>query len=152
MFLRTLIFLILNFLALGLGSFFTADGVASLWYQNLAKAPWSPPGWMFGAAWTSIMICFSVYMAYLWPLVQSNKKLILLYAMQWILNVSWNPTFFYFHQISLAFFIIVGLTLLVAYFLFDYRLTLKLKSLLLLPYFIWLLIASSLNGYILIFN
>ena len=49
---RTLIFLLFNFIALGLGSWMMADGPNSIWYEELSKAPWTPPGWMFGTAWS----------------------------------------------------------------------------------------------------
>lgn len=62
----SLAFLSLNFLALGLGGLFTADGVSSEWYQTLNKAPWTPPGWVFGAAWTFLMCCFTVFMTMRW--------------------------------------------------------------------------------------
>ncbi|UTW66591.1 tryptophan-rich sensory protein [bacterium SCSIO 12643] len=149
---RVLIFLVLNFAALALGSLFTAKGVPSDWYVGLNKAPWTPPGWMFGFAWTSIMICFALYMSYLWPQMANKKLLILLFAGQWILNVSWNPAFFHFHQVSIALIIIVSLTILIGYLLLSFWPILKLKSTLLFPYFIWLLIATSLNGYILLKN
>jgi tryptophan-rich sensory protein len=45
-----------------------------------------------------------------------------------------------------------GLTALIGFFLFFYWPELKLKSALILPYFIWLIIATSLNGYILLKN
>ena len=64
----------LNFGALAIGSYFTASGASSDWYQNLNKAPWTPAGWVFGAAWTSIMICYSVYMAYLIKIITTPKK------------------------------------------------------------------------------
>ena len=60
-----LLFLFLNFAALALGGLFTKDGVASDWYQHLNKAPWTPPGWVFGAAWTFLMICYSVFLTVL---------------------------------------------------------------------------------------
>ncbi len=56
---RVIIFLVINFAALALGSIFTSAGVSSDWYTNLNQAPWTPPGWVFGAAWTSIMIFFA---------------------------------------------------------------------------------------------
>ena len=152
MVLRVIIFLVINFAALGLGGFFTGKAVTADWYLNLNKAPWTPAGWVFGVAWTLIMVCFSVYMAYLWDYVQQPKLLILLFIVQWILNVAWNPTFFYFHQTILGLVIIVGLTLLVAYFLFNFWSVMHLKNLLIAPYFIWLLIATSLNAYIVLNN
>ena len=149
---RLIIFLALNFAALALGGIFTGKGVPSDWYINLAKAPWTPPGWVFGAAWTTIMICFAVYMAMLWPAIENKKLLIILFAAQWILNVAWNPTFFYYHQVLSGLFVICLLTLLIGFLLFFYWPELKLRSLLIAPYYIWLIIATSLNGYILFKN
>jgi len=149
---RIVCFLIFNFCALALGSMFTKEGVPSSWYVDLVKAPWTPPGWVFGAFWTIIMICFSIYMASAWKVVENKKSLIILYLLQWILNVSWNPAFFYYHHVLLAIFIITALTGLIAYFLFFYWTRLQLKSLLISPYLIWLLIALSLNVYIYIYN
>ena len=145
-------FLVLNFLALAIGGTFTGKGVPSDWYQNLDKAPWTPPGWVFGSAWTLIMVCFAIYMAYLIMRNANKKKIIILFFTQWILNVVWNPVFFYYQAVLLGFITISLLTTLITYFLFHYKNELKLKSLLIMPYFIWLIIATSLNGYILFFN
>lgn len=149
---QIIIFLILNFLALSLGSVFTSSGVSSEWYQALIKAPWSPPGWMFGVAWTSIMICFSIYMAALFQSQKIKKVILSLYALQWALNVLWSLFFFYFNNILLGILDILALTFLIGFFLFRYRKNLNLMSLWILPYLIWLLLATSLNGYILVFN
>lgn len=150
---KLILFLVLNFAALALGGLATGSGVTSEWYANLNKAPWTPPGWVFGFAWTSIMICFSFYMALLWPKVENETMfLLILYSLQWLLNVSWNPVFFSWHQTKFALLLIIALTLLIAYFLYTYWPALKLKSLLLLPYFLWLLIATSLNAFIVIKN
>jgi len=143
---------VLNFAALGIGGRFTGKGVPSEWYQNLDKAPWTPPGWVFGAAWTTIMICFAVYMTYAWE-IKANRNLLLgLFTVQWILNVSWNPVFFKYQQILTGLIIISLLTLLTGYFLFGQLGHLKIKTLLVLPYFLWLLVATSLNTYIYLKN
>jgi benzodiazapine receptor len=149
---KLVIFLLLNFAALALGGLFTGKGVPSDWYINLSKAPWTPPGWVFGAAWTTIMICFSIYMANLWTDTEDKKFLAIMYLVQWVLNVGWNPTFFYYNKVLAALFLISALTLLVGFILVFYWPTLRLKSLLMAPYFIWLLIATSLNGYIFLKN
>lgn len=149
---RIIIFLIVNFTALAIGGFFTGDGVASEWYTNLNKAPWTPPGWVFGAAWTTIMVCFSIFMAYLWPTFESKKTILVLFILQWILNVIWNPTFFYYQNPLLGLIFIVALTLLIGYFLLISFPMIKMKSLLILPYFIWLIIATSLNAYAMLNN
>jgi translocator protein len=149
---RTILFLVINFAALALGMIFTGKGVPSEWYVSLNKAPWTPPGWVFGAAWTTIMVFFAFYMAFAVAKVKNKQGILLLFGLQWILNVMWNPVFFYFHKVMLGLIVISALTLVVGLFLVRYWSDLKAKSLLVLPYFIWLLIATSLNWYILQYN
>lgn len=150
--LRLAVFLLINFAGLALGSLFTAKGVPSDWYLNLNKAPWTPPGWVFGFAWTSIMLCFAVYLTLLWPRVENKSMLLTLYGIQWLLNASWNPIFFYYHHMFAGFLVIIALTFLIAIIIWQYRSEAGLMSLLLMPYFIWLLIASSLNAYAYLYN
>lgn len=141
------IFLIINFGALAIGSWLMNNGPLTDWYINLNQAPWTPPGWVFGVAWTSIMICFSIYMGLLYKTIP-NTKLKILFTIQFILNVIWNYLFFNQHFIFLGLICITLLTVVIGKFLLDYKTLLKSKSLLILPYFIWLCIATSLNAYI----
>ncbi|MDA9803977.1 tryptophan-rich sensory protein [Flavobacteriaceae bacterium] len=147
----SIFFLVLNFSALAIGSWLMNNGPITNWYMNLNQAPWTPPGWVFGIAWTTIMICFSVYMAYLFMEI-FNINLILLYLTQLGLNISWNYIFFNQHAIGLGLFCIIALTIIVTLFLINYRKLLQFKSLLIVPYFLWLLIATSLNAYIYFYN
>lgn len=144
-------FFILNFLALGLGGLFTGDGVASDWYENLIKAPWTPPGWVFGAAWSTIMICYTFYMGFAWSRVK-KRSLQISYSLQFFLNVIWSPVFFHFHQSVLAFFVITALSAVVIIQLIAFHQKMKWRSILLLPYILWLVIATSLNLYIVFAN
>lgn len=148
---RIIFFLVLNFGALVIGRYFTEAGVSSEWYSNLDKAPWTPPGWMFGVAWSAIMICFAIYMAYGTKQINS-RGLLSTFAVQWVLNVLWNPVFFYYHNVAVGLIIISALTILVAYMFYHYWSQLKTKSLWLAPYVLWMLIATSLNAYIFIKN
>lgn len=147
-----ILFLLLNFGALALGGLFTGSGVTSEWYENLNQAPWTPPGWVFGAAWTIIMFCYSIYLALSWQHIQNKTAFVQLYVFQWVLNVCWNPMFFYFHQTWFALAIILTLTFVIGIFLFSFPKEKKGIRLLMLPYFLWLLIATSLNGYICFYN
>jgi tryptophan-rich sensory protein len=146
-----IIFLIVNFAALAVGGLLMGEGPSAEYYQNLNKAPWTPPGWVFGAAWTTIMICFAVYMAYLVK-ADLGRVVIGLFVLQLILNIGWNPLFFNYHYEVLGLIVISALTILVGYFMFNYWHELKLKSLLIAPYLIWLIIATSLNLYIVLKN
>ena len=150
-YIRVAIFLIINFGALGIGSTLMDNGPQSSWYTNLNQAPWTPPGWVFGFAWTTIMFCFSIYMAKLLE-VKNTTSVLALFAVQFVLNVSWNYVFFNQHMIALGLINIVLLTIIVGFMMFIYKSQLKKYTLLILPYFLWLLVASSLNGYILFNN
>ena len=149
---RILLFLVLNFLGLAIGGLFTNLGVSSDWYQNLNQAPWTPPGWVFGTAWTIIMICFALYMAFLIQSSKDKKIIIVLFVIQWVLNASWNPIFFYYREVLFGFICISLLTVIIGFFFFKFRKELHYKTYFIAPYFIWLLIATSLNGYILFNN
>ena len=149
---KILIFLVLNFGALAIGGLATSSGVVSDWYRNLNQAPWTPPGFVFGAAWTFIMVCFTFYIVPLYKSTKNKKEVIILYILQWFLNVLWNPIFFHFRFIDLGLVSIISLTVIVAIFFLKYKSILKLKSILILPYLIWLMIATSLNLYISLYN
>jgi tryptophan-rich sensory protein len=146
MLLYTVLFLFINFSALGIGSYLMNSGPQSNWYLTLNKAPWTPAGWVFGVAWTTIMVCFSIYLAYLVGL-KSSTTFWVLFGIQFILNVSWNFVFFNQHFIGFALVIIVLLAALIGYYLFNFLNDMKLKTLFIVPYFLWLLIAISLNAY-----
>ena len=72
-------FLVINFGGLYIGNLLMNNGPQTTWYTSLNQAPWTPPGWVFGVAWTLIMICFSVYLAHLF-LKANGTKLRLAYV------------------------------------------------------------------------
>jgi len=145
---RIIIFLVLNFSALGLGVLLSGNGSQSDWYQSLNIAPWTPPGWVFGAAWFTIMVCFTFYMSFLWELKEQQTAIIILFVLQWILNTVWNPVFFKYEMAMGGLILITLLAILITYLFFKYLPDLRYASILILPYFIWLWIAVSLNAYV----
>lgn len=147
-----LIFLCLNFLALGLGIYLMDGGPLSEWYLDLNKAPWTPPNQAFGICWSIIMICFALYLTYLIKSKQSHLYIWSLYILQWILNSGWNYVFFNQQNILMGLWVILLLFLVITYFLFYYLNLLKWKTIWILPYFIWLMVAISLNSYIFVYN
>nr|BFF38877.1 tryptophan-rich sensory protein [Tenacibaculum mesophilum] len=152
-YIRFLIFLIANLSALGIGVWLMNEGPRTDWYLSLNKAPWTPVGWVFGVAWTIIMVLFSVYMTKVsFQHEFLNKKVLILYVDQWILNVSWNYIFFNQHLTKLGLVVIALLWLLIGYFTFEYLKKVRWYTLFILPYLIWMTIATSLNAYIVLNN
>ncbi|MDB2349992.1 tryptophan-rich sensory protein [Flavobacteriaceae bacterium] len=148
---RFLIFLLINFSILYAGNLLMGDGASSEWYKNLIKAPWTPEGWVFGFAWTFLMTCFAAYLAKLSTL-ENSPKLISILLIQYFLNLIWNFIFFNQQEIIFGLIDIILLTIVVAYILINNFSVMKKFSILILPYFLWLLIATSLNLYIAIYN
>lgn len=145
------LFLLINFGGLAIGSWLMDGGPTSRWYTTLNQAPWTPPGIVFGIAWTTIMILFSVYLGILFQR-ENTVRIRIFYGLQVLLNVSWNYIFFNQHLVLLALIVIVLLTAVIFYFFFEGSKKNKKIRYLLLPYMIWLCIATSLNLYILIHN
>jgi benzodiazapine receptor len=147
----TILFLFINFGGLAIGSWLMNNGPLTEWYTNLNQAPWTPPGWAFGVAWTLIMICFSIYLGKLFT-ENNSQKIKLIFLFQFILNVSWNYIFFNQHLVLFGLITILLLTALLFYYFFKLSNKTNNYKFLLLPYMIWLCIATSLNLYVLIHN
>ena len=146
-----LLFLAVNFGGLAIGSWLMNNGPLSNWYTNLQQAPWTPPGFVFGIAWTLIMICFSMYLGKLFTEDNTSKNRSI-FLIQFVLNVSWNFIFFNQHLVLFALINILLLTSLIFVYFFKLSSAVNNYKYLLLPYMLWLCIATSLNLYILVHN
>ena len=144
-------FVILNIIGLALGSMWTDPGTTSDWYAYVSKAPWTPPGWVFGAAWSSIALTFGIFMSLLW--VKRNLEAVALFVTSFVLNVIWNPFFFYLHWVWISSIIIILLGINIFALIHLARTQYGWRtSFWAFPYAIWLIIATSLNLYVAIMN
>ena len=121
------------------------------WYESLNRAPWSPPNIAFPVVWFVLYIFIALSG---WQIFSSNHKpLKILWSIQLLVNAAWSWVFFGQHWVALG---LVNIAALVVILIFLIALCLKksltLSSALLTPYLAWLLLALSLNGYILIYN
>lgn len=151
---RFLLFLVLNFGALAIGAMYISPGTSSDWYMELNKAQWSPPGWTFAVAWGITMLSFTWF---LYIISSKHKRFVMkhvyfAFVIQWILNVAWNPVFFYMHQPKVALILISALLLVMIWFCWYGFKKVGGWALLCVPYVAWLIIATSLNAYIAIHN
>lgn len=146
----TLIFIILNFIGLYLGSIWTTPGVVSDWYNNLIQAPWTPPGWVFGAAWTTIGLTFGLAASKFY--LEKDHDMVFFFILTWFLNLLWNPIFFTMKAPLLSLIVIMNLSVLIGFMTHEMRVRHGKWVLTMLPYFVWLVIATSLNLFILIMN
>ncbi len=118
-----------------------------IWYNSLNKPALNPPNWIFAPMWGIIyflMFCSFLLMIYSDTNID-KKPAIILFVTQLLLNFSWSPIFFYFHNIKLAFVIIFFLNLFLILTIISFFKISKISAILLIPYLLWLIFATYLN-------
>lgn len=114
------------------------------WYAGLQKPGFTPPGWVFPIAWTTLYILMAWSAARLAALPGAGLVLGL-WALQIALNTLWTPVFFGAHRTGAAMLILAALWLVVALLMaLAWRMD-RLAGALLLPYLAWLTLAGTLN-------
>lgn len=126
-----------------LGSAFT--DTSSEWYQNLVKPALQPPAIVFPIVWTILYILIAVSLSLVSTDPKTSNRVLILYAINGVLNVLWSYTFFYQQNPAGALFVLI-LLIITAVLLFTnvFRIN-KTAAYLLLPYIIWLCFAFYLN-------
>ncbi len=117
-------------------------------YQTLNQPPFAPPAWLFGVVWTVLYILMGVaaYLIYISDTKPISKTIALcLYTAQLFINFSWSIVFFRFQEYGWSVLVLALLIFLVALTMMTFFKISRLAALLLIPYFLWLLIAYYLN-------
>jgi tryptophan-rich sensory protein len=117
------------------------------WYQCI-KPTITPPNYVFPIVWTILYITLGIGLSKTLLLEDSNNKniLLILYAINLILNISWSLVYFGNRNILFAFFIIIGLIISHIFILNYTKLLLpNWVFLMLIPYIIWISFAALLN-------
>jgi len=139
---------LLSFIAVPLlGGYLTSQflsGSISPAYSSFIKPAFFPPSWIFAPVWTVLYILMGISAYLVWR-KDGFKKPMGLFAIQLALNLLWTPLFFYFHQYLLAFIEIIVLIIAVSMTILSFSKRSKTAALLMLPYLLWILFASSLN-------
>lgn len=131
-------------LTLGIASGFLGQSGDSAWYMSLHKPRFMPPSWVFGPVWTVLYLMMGAALGQLWRRRQQHKLLLILFAVQFILNLIWSPLFFYFHRIDWA---LMDISLLWISLVIFLTAALKIRTVywLIAPYFLWVSFAWVLN-------
>lgn len=128
-----------------LGGSFTILGE---WYRSLTLPAWQPPGPAFGIIWTTIYALTVTSAVFVWRTVHSRAdaiSILILFGVNIGLNLMWSYIFFKMQRPDWALvqvvFFWLSILLLVLYIWPRH----KLASMLLMPYLIWVGIATYLN-------
>jgi translocator protein len=127
--------------------FLSGSGSDNRWYVALEKPWWTPPGWAFPVAWSLLYICQGLALAMILHArgAKGRSLAIGLFAAQFLVNLTWSPTFFLAHQVTVALIIIIVMLLLAMATTYVFGTIRPAAAYLLLPYVAWLCLAMALN-------
>lgn len=125
----------------------SGSGHGNAWFDALIKPTFMPPGWAFGAAWMILYALLGLVLAMILHArgARGRRLVLAVFIVQLVLNYSWPPVFFAFHQTVVALVLIVlmiGLSAAAAALLWWIR---PAAALLMLPYIAWLGFATALS-------
>ncbi len=148
-----IIFILLCLIVQIVGSLWTRETVLT-WYPTLIKPSWTPPDWIFGPVWSCLylMIAVSGWLMYRAEYSQKRAVALMLYGSQLALNFIWSFLFFSLQSPILGLIDIILLCLFISLTIIKAWSVNRLASILLIPYLIWVLYATSLNAGIWLLN
>ena len=129
-----------------IGSLFTSSSVSSSWYESIKPAI-TPPNWVFPIVWNILffLIAISLYLVWTFSNKKDKGKIIIVYTINFILNVFWSILYFGLKNPAIAFYEIIFLfSSIIAMILINYRIN-KTAFYLLIPYLLWVGFAGVLN-------
>ncbi len=146
-------FIVMCELAGAIGAVFTVPAING-WYTSLNKPPFTPPNWAFGPVWLALYLLLgtSAYLALSPKKVASRRVAYAAFFVQLMLNVLWSVVFFGFRSplYGMAVIVVLMISILAMAFVF-YRIR-RTSVYLLVPYAVWVAVATLLNYYILVLN
>ncbi|MGL4309361.1 MAG: tryptophan-rich sensory protein TspO [Paracoccaceae bacterium] len=117
------------------------------WYERLIKPTWTPPNRVFPLVWTALYVLMA-YVAARLALLPGTAFIMALWALQIVLNAVWSGVFFGARRMGLGMAVIAMLWVVIAVFIVNTWPVDWLAALLMVPYLIWLSLASALNFWI----
>ena len=122
----------------------------STWYSTLHRSTLTPSNYVFPIAWTILYGIIGACGWLIWRPQAFPKQTAIktLYVTQLILNWSWTPLFFHYHLTGLSLVVLGVMDILVGTITWLAYRKMKVVSLMMIPYLLWILFASYLNFYI----
>ncbi len=147
------LFAAISLIMLALGGWLTALGRGP-WYDNLKIPSWQPPGWVFVPVWTTLLtlLAISTWLVSSKASPAQVRVPLLLYGFQVLLNVAWSLLFFALHSPALALIDIVVLDVVLVLMVVTYARTSWLAAGLIVPYALWVFLATAINVWIVVNN
>jgi translocator protein len=135
-------------------SYLTAAAGAALtdigpWYASLRHPPWKPPDAAFGVIWSLVFTLCAISAALAWQAASGRaqrQRVLWLFGLNALLNIAWSGLYFGLRRPDWALVEVALLWLsIIALMAGLWRLS-RWASGLLLPYLLWVTVASFLNA------
>ena len=142
------------FVAAAIGSIFTTPRIPG-WYAGLAKPWFAPPNWVFGPVWTTLYFLMGIALFLVWRRGLERPDVwqgVALFATQLVLNMAWSWLFFGLQSPLAGLVGIVILWVLILATLIRFWKISWIPGALLIPYLLWVTIATGLNYGIMVLN
>ena len=144
---KLIVSIVICFAAAVIGSLFTFKAIPA-WYAGLKKPRYTPPNWAFGPVWTTLYVLMSIWVFLVWQNGLAINDVLLTFSLFWIqliFNALWSIVFFGMKSKGGGVIIIITLWLLIlATIIASFQVS-GWAGALLIPYIIWVSIASYLN-------
>jgi len=141
-------------LVVGFGSSIWTINSIPTWYASLNKPWFTPPNYLFAPIWTALYILMGVALFLIWrsPRDRIRDYGISLFAAQLVLNVMWTFAFFGLQNTLYGLPIIILLWILITATIYQFHKVDKWASYLLVPYIVWISVATALNASVYLLN
>ncbi len=140
------------FLVQGIGGWLTQQSVMD-WYPSLVKSPLTPPGYVFGIAWSILYLLMALAAARIYVIRGTwRSRSLVWWGMQLLLGLLWSAVFFGQREVMLGLGIIVVSWGAVAWVTWRFWRIERLAGALMLPLLLWVTFATYLNGFIVLHN
>lgn len=124
------------------------------WYYTLHQPPLTPFADIFPPVWAFLYVLIFISLVLFAVKRTDEPKAFgyILFTAQIVINLSWSPVFFVFHNISAALILIILLDLLVLFNIKEFYKISQKSAYFLIPYFLWILYATYLTAGFLLLN
>lgn len=118
------------------------------WYAQLSRPPLTPPNWIFGPVWTILYVMIALSITLYVRQTRSDPSIpaYILIGLHLASNVCWTPIFFRLQSPGWALLDIILLDITLCLLIVIFWRACRPASMLLWPYFGWVLFATYLNA------
>lgn len=135
-----------------IGAVFTMPAIGS-WYAALNKPFFTPPNWAFGPVWLTLYTLMGIALYLVWTAKAKKKETAYkAFGLQLALNAAWSFLFFGLRSPLYGLVCIGALWIAIAYTALKFYRISKNAAYLMVPYLLWVTLATALNASVLILN